>query len=111
VVKFVAIAIRFGVMNRGVMVDQLRAVRGVKAVHRAFAAFRIENRDDVVPCNGCSERNGMREEIAVSLLVRLDGCDVKRVGVFVLNLAMLKARAFREDQFGHGIREMNFFAK
>ena len=101
---------RLRVMNRGVMIDQLRVAPEVQSVHRAFATLCVEHRNHVIPRDRSAERNRMRQQIAVSLLIALNRRNVKSAQALVLNLAMLQPRILFENQLSHDIREMRLIA-
>ncbi len=106
VVIFVAVAMRFGVLDDHVVVRQLVVPRQVKPVQHAFHAFVRQAGADVVARKPRAGGDGMRDEIAVPAQMRVDRRDVKRLRAFVLELAMLHHRVLADHQLVHGVREM-----
>jgi hypothetical protein len=81
----VARATGFGVVNAGVVIDQLRAFAEIQAVENAIAAFRTEHGINFVARDPSANGNGMRNEPAVLVLLALNRGHVKTIGTFRLN--------------------------
>jgi hypothetical protein len=65
VIKLVAFATRLGVIDDGVMIDQLFAARQVKSVEDGFAALGVEQGLNLVAGQARAGGDGMREPMAV----------------------------------------------
>ena len=61
-VQLVAVGVRLGVVDDGVIVDVLRAVHDVEAVERRLGAFR-KRRAGVVADQRAAERDRVRREV------------------------------------------------
>ena len=75
-VDFVAGAVRFGVIEDGVIIDVLRAVDNVQAVEGGVRAFG-QHGVGVVAHQRAAQRNGMRREIGAAAQLRLQRGNVK----------------------------------
>ena len=92
-VQLVAAAVRLGVVDRRVIVDQPPAVREIQAVQRAVAALAVEHGDDVVPDQRAAERDRVRRKGAVARAVHVHAADVVGVLALALQLVMIDHRA------------------
>ena len=105
-VDLVARAVRLGVIDRRVRVDQPLAVGQVQAVQRALGAFAVEHRDDVVADDAAAEREGVGRDVAAARGMDVHARDVERVDALFLDLVVIDDRVLAGDDFGHGVGEM-----
>ena len=109
-VDLVAAAVRHRVIDRGVVVDQLRAAADIQAVQRAVDAFAGERRHHVVADEAAAERERVRRERAAARAVQEHAGDVERVGRFFLQLVVVDDGIGAQPDFADRVRERGALA-
>ena len=87
-IVFHAEGARFQMIDAGVVIDMLLAVRHIQAVHVDGGALGREPAVYVVARQCAAQRDGMRFQPAVPILAHIEAADVAGVQAFLLNFIM-----------------------
>ena len=105
-VKFVAVRVRPGVIERSVVVDVLPAACDVEAVQRALGALAIEDHLNLVARQRRPKGDVVRDEGAARALTHRQHAEVQRRFALFLELVVFEHRAIARDDLRDGVGEV-----